>query len=224
MNDGQGNYSPLPYRIVDTGAGLERIVSALKGAVFPFQIGKKFLLLTRLKKDKVVISKESQEVGLRIVVDHVRTIGELLRAGILPQGKSQGYVLRKLIRRASFLSRSQKPFIYRYFDFFFPSSFDQKQLVDFRKIILGEENKFWQAVKKGRNILINWLKLKKGRVSSQDAFLLYSSFGCPLEVIENILRERNISFDLQEVEKLVLAHKIKSAKAKDKIERKDGKW
>src|SRR6266511_3185825 len=224
MNDGQGNYSPLPYRIVDTGAGLERIVSALKGAVVPFQIGKKFLLLTRLKKDKVVISKESQEVGLRIVVDHVRTIGELLRAGILPQGKSQGYVLRKLIRRASFLSRSQKPFIYRYFDFFFPSSFDQKQLVDFRKIILGEENKFWQAVKKGRNILINWLKLKKGRVSSQDSFILYSSFGCPLEIIENILRERNISFDLQEVEKLVLAHKIKSAKAKDKIERKDGKW
>lgn len=181
---------PLKQKNIDTGAGLERLACVLQQKKNPYQITFFKNIITLLEKILISggITFRVSPIPYRVIADHARTIVIMVYYGVLPSNKKQGYVLRRLIRRALFFStqlKQAKPFLFRLVPdiltamgaYYF--SKEQSMIKNMQNIILTEENIFFQLLQTGQKFL-SQLIIKKA-ITSNTLFLLHTSHGLPLE-------------------------------------------
>lgn len=206
-----GSLEPLPNKVIDTGMGLERLCMALQQKrsnydtdVFTPLIGK----IAELSGVKYGNSPE-QDIAMRVIADHVRTIAFSITDGQLPSNAKAGYVIRRILRRAvrygyTFLGHSE-PFLYRLLPTLiqsmgghYPEIKEQEEIIT--KVILQEESSFLRTLETGIQLLKEHVaQLKEGEktLPGKVVFELYDTFGFPTDLTELILREQGLEADLK---------------------------
>ncbi len=190
-----GEYKPLGKHNVDFGGGLDRLTAMIQqvNSVFETDIYKPILLKVQDISNENII--ESQ----RIIVDHLKAATWIVMDGIVPGKSKQGYVLRRLIRRAvrhgkklnidHMFTREVSEIAIEQFKVIYPQL--QRQKENILKTIEDEEKKFNQTIKNGLTILDEMLE-EKNSITGEDAFTLYETYGFPIEITKEILKEKNL--------------------------------
>ena len=211
--DDQGNYSDLTYKNIDTGMGLERIAVVMQDVNSIFDVDTiKVILDAICHKAKVTYgkSKNKQDISLRIITDHLRSVCFMIGDGILPSNEGRGYVLRRLLRRAArhgrllgiegtFLAQLSETLV-KASGAAYPELVEKKDYLE--KIILLEEAKFADTIDQGEAMINEAIKeMKKEGLSvlpGEKAFKLYDTYGFPLELTQEILEESGLTTDIDE--------------------------
>lgn len=207
--DEDGNLNPLPRPSIDTGMGLERIASILQGVESNFQTD-----LIKPLMDKVVeltgkkYYEDERGFAFRVIADHTRSCSFLIADGVLPGNEGRGYVLRRILRRAVRFGKTlglEKPFLYKLVDTLADYMGDVYQELKekqeaIKKIIKIEEEKFHETLHEGLKVVNDIIaKVKEeGRqeVSGQEAFMLYDTYGFPLDLTQDIAEENDLQVDV----------------------------
>jgi len=193
-----GKYVELSQKNVDTGMGLERTLAILNGKDNVFETE---LFVDIVNKIKKLATKQNKN-SIRIIADHLRSATFILgdERGIAPSNLDQGYVLRRLIRRAirhgkmlgikkAFTFDIAKIVINQYGETY-PELSDNKKFIE--EQLTQEEEKFYQTLEKG---LKEFAKLSNKDINGHDAFVLFSTYGFPLEMTKELANEKGIKVD-----------------------------
>jgi alanyl-tRNA synthetase len=199
----EGKYEPLKQKNVDTGMGVERTVAVLQGKKSVYEIETMKPIVEKIKEiSKILSPDENQERSIRIITDHIRASVFIIAEGIEPSNKDHGYVLRRLIRRSirhgkligidkDFLEEIAKVVIEIYKE-------DYPELEKNKEFILTqikkEETKFRNTLSQGIKKFFEIVKKEK-YISGKNAFLLFQSFGFPIEMTKELAKENNIEVD-----------------------------
>ena len=228
-----GNLEPLPEKHVDTGMGFERLCMVVQNVKSNYDTDIFLKLITSIEKiSGLKYKKNSQiDIAFRVIADHVRAVSFSIADGQLPSNNGAGYVIRRILRRAirygySFLDLN-KPFIFLLVDElsnqmgeFYPELHNQKDLI--KKIIEDEEKAFLKTLKKGLVLLDSLINSsKKNTISGEKVFKLYDTYGFPIDLTKLIVKEKNMTIDLEEFEKFM---QIQKSKSKDSAEIKLNDW
>jgi alanyl-tRNA synthetase len=202
-----GNLKPLGRHNVDFGGGLERITALIQGADSVYEIDIYKPLLEKIKEitEKNISREANPEDTLRsqrIIVDHIKAATWIVMDGVVPSSNQQGYILRRLIRRAvrhakklNIIDTFTKEVAEVAIDQFSPIYQELNEKREYIiKIIEEEEIKFNNTLENGLKELDRLLKQKK-IITGEDAFKLYETYGLPLEVTEEILAEKNATME-----------------------------
>jgi len=222
-----GTLEPLPRKNIDTGMGLERACAILQG--------KRDNFLTDLFKPIIVnlenltsLTYSSHTYSFRVIADHIRAITFLINDGVLPSNTGRGYVLRRLIRRA--LAQGRKlalhpPFLYRLVgavvnkmgDFYPDLRLRKEHII---QVLHGEETTFSQTLEEGMEMLKEIMeKAKEKRISGKDLFRLYDTYGFPLELAEELIREEGYEVDRKGFQEEMEKQKLRARQAWEKERR-----
>ena len=201
-----GKLVPLPRKNIDTGMGLERLVFSSSGKPSPFDTD---LFLPIIEKASSLFNRDFRqssqtETSFRVIADHLRGSVFLLSEGIIPSNIERGYVLRRLIRRASRYGKilgSQEPFLYKLipacleiFKEVYPEIEKSRALIE--TTLKSEEKKFLETLSVGEAELAHLLSKQSGKtLNGQEAFRLYETFGFPLELTKDICYEKGFQVD-----------------------------
>ena len=203
-----GSLEPLPAKVIDTGMGFERLCMAVQGKLSNYDTD---LFQPIIQKIAEITNNRygedpKQDVAMRVVADHLRTIAFSITDGQLPSNAKAGYVIRRILRRAvrygyTFLG-IHEAFIYRLMPTLvrvmgdaYPELPAQQSLIE--KVIKEEEESFLRTLENGIKLLEKNLPEKEGGVlKGEVAFQLYDTFGFPLDLTELILREHGMTVDL----------------------------
>lgn len=227
--DEKGNYNILPNPNIDTGMGLERITAIMEGADNIFEIGEIKGLISEVEKRSGIKygEDENKDVSIRVITDHIRAMTFLVADGVLPSNEGRGYVLRRLIRRASrhgkllgiegeFLNHISMDVIEIWGDIY-PELKEKKN--EIQKIISMEERKFQETIDQGIDILNRYIKEMKETeqniLSGEKAFKLYDTYGFPLELTKEILEEKDIGVDEKSFNLCMEKQKERARKARE---------
>ncbi|WP_018141551.1 alanine--tRNA ligase [Thioalkalivibrio sp. ALJ7] len=202
--DADGTLNPLPRPSVDTGMGLERLAAVLQGVHSNYEIDLFQELIAAAAR--VTGAKEKDSASLRVIADHIRSIAFLITDGVLPSNEGRGYVLRRIIRRAArhgFKVGAQDAFLYqivgdlvRVMGAAFPELAEAQGQVE--TVLEKEERKFLETLDKGMKILEDDLRDLKGTViPGETIFLLYDTYGFPVDLTGDIARERGLELDME---------------------------
>ena len=199
-------YKELPQKNIDTGMGLERLVSIIQGGETNFDTDL-FLPIIHATEKLANVSYEENKMAYRVIADHIRTVTFMVSDGIMPSNEGRGYVLRRLLRRAArhgrllgiegkFLSKLCETVIEGSKDGY-PELEEKRTFIT--KVISEEEDKFNKTIDQGLSIL-NDMEAElasKGEnvLSGADAFKLYDTYGFPIDLTKEILEEKNITID-----------------------------
>ena len=218
-----GSQSNLPKPSIDTGMGLERMGAVLQGTHDNFNTD----LMRVLVEESANLSSQDPDgnanVHHRVIADHIRSIAFLIAEGIFPSNEGRGYVLRRIMRRAMrhahFLG-VKEPMMHkmvgaltREMGTAFPELIEAKELI--QDSLLNEEVKFKTTLDRGLKILDNEInELKDGdKVSGDIAFKLYDTYGFPVDLTQDTLRERQLQVDLKGFEQAMELQKERARKA-----------
>ncbi len=207
--DASGEMVPLPKPSVDTGLGLERVVSILNDVPSTYETDVFLPLLERAQElsGKQLGADPEQDVSLKVVADHARAVSFLIGDGVLPANEGRGYVLRRILRRASrhgVLLGMDGPFLHSVADKVidemgdaFPELGERRAYITDR--VRREEERFLQTLSKGLALLedeIGEIKAKGESVlPGPVVFRLYDTFGFPLDLTQDILRGHDLTVD-----------------------------
>ena len=225
--DTDGNLTPLPAPSIDTGLGLERISAVLQGVYSNYETD----LFTPLMDAVTELSghsyKESEktDVSFRVIADHARAVAFLISDGILPSNEGRGYVLRRVLRRAVRHGRVlglTQPFLAGLVEVVgknmadaYPELLRNKAYI--QKIVEAEEGRFAETLDAGLRLLGEAVEEMRGQGSSelegQTAFKLYDTYGFPLDLITDVLRDEGLSLDEAGFEAAMAEQKTRSRAA-----------
>ena len=208
-HNADGTYTELPAKNIDTGMGLERIVSVLQDVPTNFDTDLFIPIIQEIEKlsgAKYGVSKE-QDVAFKVIADHIRTVAFAIADGALPSNEGRGYILRRLLRRAVRFAKIlglNSSFMYKLTDIVAEIMIDYypnvKESVSFVKdVILKEEDRFHETLHEGEAILTNIANEVKDTtkvISGEDAFKLYDTFGFPIELTEEYAEELGLTVDI----------------------------
>ena len=220
-----GSLEPLPAKHVDTGMGFERLCMIMQGKksnydtdVFQPTIG----VISQMSGKKYG-EQESVDVAMRVIADHLRAISFSIADGQLPSNVKAGYVIRRILRRAvrygyTYLGFNE-PFMCRLVATLvaqmgdqYPELKAQQTLIE--RVIEEEEASFLRTLATGINMLENVIRgLNGGKISGKDAFLLYDTYGFPIDLTELIAKEKGVEVDLEEFERELQQQKERSRNA-----------
>ncbi len=223
-----GHLEPLPAKVIDTGMGFERLCMALQGKksnydtdVFTPIISK----ISELSGKKYGVDNKI-DVAMRVAADHVRTIAFSIADSQLPSNAKAGYVIRRILRRAvryvyTFLEQKEA-FLYKLVDTLvdqmgeaYPELPAQKDLI--KKVIKEEEDSFLRTLDNGIKLLDSFMQKAKdagtNTLSGEDAFVLYDTYGFPLDLTDLILRENNMELDREGFDKEMKKQKDRARNA-----------
>lgn len=208
-----GSLESLPAKVIDTGMGFERLCMSLQGKTSNYDTDV-FQPIIRVIAEMAGTSYGKdihQDVAMRVIADHIRTIAFAITDGQLPSNAKAGYVIRRILRRAvrygyTFLGR-REAFMYRLLPVLietmgdaYPELIAQKTLIE--KVIKEEEESFLRTLETGIRLLDRKMEETKtaGKkvISGVDAFTLYDTYGFPLDLTELILRENGMEVDIEE--------------------------
>ncbi|MBS4535375.1 alanine--tRNA ligase [Clostridium sp. D2Q-14] len=237
--DINGNYNPLPNPNIDTGMGLERITAVLNNANNIFEIEPISLIINEIEKIANIKYGDNKEtdVSIRVITDHIRAMTFLISDGVLPGNEGRGYVLRRLIRRASRhgkLLGLKNKFLYELADIvidnwkeFYNELQDKK--IQIKKIIKTEEEKFEETIDQGIEILNSYIDEMKSNdentLKGKRAFKLYDTYGFPLDLTKEILEDEGFYVDEKgfNTEMEFQRNRARNARNSDDIEAWDSK-
>jgi alanyl-tRNA synthetase len=208
--DEKGNYNLAKQKNVDFGGGVERIVTVLNGLEDNYLAD---MWHPIIKEIEHLSGKKysNYKKEMRIIADHIKASVFIIADGINPNNTEQGYVLRRLIRRAVRYGKSLeiKNFTAKVAESVFKIYEDYKHLEKNKEKILEEikkeEERFDKTLEKGLN-LFNKITKNKKIISGKDSFLLYQSYGFPIEITKEIGKERGIKIDEKNFEKELEKH------------------
>lgn len=222
-NDGNGNYTELAQKNIDTGMGLERLACIMQGVDNIFEVD---TVQNTMKKISEIAGVKyhddaKNDVSLRVITDHVRSSTFMIGDGVIPSNNGRGYVLRRLIRRACRHGRLlgvNEPFLYKICETVlednkvaYPELQDKAELI--KKVILSEEESFGKTIDAGLARLDEYIENTEGTVfSGEDAFKLNDTFGFPLDLTKDVLEERGMTVDEEKFNEL-LANQKATARA-----------
>ncbi|MFN3471494.1 MAG: alanine--tRNA ligase, partial [Aquificaceae bacterium] len=205
--DEKGSLTLLPKPNIDTGMGLERVASVLQGTKTNFEID----LIRPLIAFGEELSKKSYGEGfetdsaLRVIADHLRALTFAVGDGILPSNAGRGYVLRRILRRAmrfGYKLGIEEPFLYKGVDLVvdimkepYPELLQARSFI--KSVIKGEEERFINTLKRGMPYVEEILQKAEKTIPGDQIFTLYDTYGFPIDLLEEMARERGISLDME---------------------------
>ncbi|WP_252180557.1 alanine--tRNA ligase [Endozoicomonas sp. 4G] len=215
-----GVMEPLPKPSVDTGMGLERISAIMQGGHSNYDID----IFQNLLNDASAIlgGVPTTEASLRVIADHIRSSSFIISDGIMPSNESRGYTLRRIIRRAcrhghklgateSFFYKLVPSLVREMGDAYPDLAKNQAQI---ERILLQEEEQFTKTLDKGMKLLEDKLQGLEGCVIPGDVvFTLYDTYGFPVDLTNDIARERELAVDEEGFEKLLEAQRERARAA-----------
>ena len=207
--DASGEMVPLPKPSVDTGLGLERTTQILQGKTNNYEtdVFTPLLEVAQELSGVTLGSDAEKDVSLKVAADHARAVAFLIGDGVLPSNEGRGYVVRRILRRASrhgVLLGMNEPFLYRVVDKVIDEMGEAfPELVDRRDFITGralrEEERFLETLSKGLALLEDEIAEVKSRggdvLPGPVVFKLYDTFGFPVDLTQDILRGHDIKAD-----------------------------
>ncbi|RLC25090.1 MAG: alanine--tRNA ligase [Deltaproteobacteria bacterium] len=231
--DDKGNMTPLPKPSIDTGLGLERVISVLQDVPTNFDTD---LFVPIMEKVGELSNKKRHEsdlveVAMKVIADHSRASAFLICDGVLPSNEGRGYVLRRIMRRAIRYGRSiglVKPFlhetvqtVFTIMDEAYPELKDSSAFI--LNVVKNEEEKFRQTLDTGMKLLDATLaEIKSGEMKSEKRstipgdviFKLYDTFGFPVDIIVDHVKEMDIDLDIKGFDKAMAEQKARSKSTK----------
>ena len=224
-SDGNGTYTELAKKNIDTGMGLERLACVMQGVDNLFLVDTVQNIMKHISRVVGVNYGEDdkKDISLRVITDHIRSTTFMIADGVLPSNEGRGYVLRRLLRRAARHGRLlgyNKPFLYEICDTVikenasaYPELVEKKDYII--KLIRVEEENFAKTVDAGMNLLESIIENKDIRIlSGEDAFKLNDTFGFPIDLTSEILAEKGIKVDIERFRELMKIQKQRSRKAR----------
>jgi alanyl-tRNA synthetase len=216
----KGELKPLPKPSIDTGMGLERATAVLEGALSNYD---STLFMPIIRKVEALIGQPyvyASGASYRVIADHIRTVTFLLAQGTNFSNEGRGYVLRRILRRAvrhGYLLGFTKPFMFEVADTVVELMGKQypyivEKLSVLKEQIMLEEERFFKTIASGIELFNEELRNTKETFSGEVAFKLYDTFGFPLDLTEDMLREKHLSLDVETFETL-MSEQRKRAKA-----------
>jgi len=209
--DKDGNLAPLPKPSIDTGMGLERIM-AIKEGKFSNYDTKLFMPIIRTV-EKMVGKPYVYENGAsyRVIADHLRSTTFLLAQGVNFSNEGRGYVLRRILRRAvrhGYMLGLRKPFMHKLVDVLveimgkhYTYLTEKKEII--KQLMLLEEERFFATIAAGIELFEKELANTKNLFSGSVAFKLYDTYGFPLDLTQDMLKDRGIDVDIVKFERLM---------------------
>ncbi|MDZ7784611.1 MAG: alanine--tRNA ligase [Halioglobus sp.] len=201
--DAKGNLEPLPKPSVDTGMGLERIAAVLQGVHSNYEIDLFEALIGEAAR--ILGTGDLQDTSLRVIADHIRSCAFLIVDGVVPGNEGRGYVLRRIVRRAVRHGNklgAAEPFFYKIVPTLvremgeaFPELAERQPQVE--KALLKEEEQFARTLDNGMQILEEALaSLTGSEIPGELVFKLYDTYGFPVDLTNDIARERDLTLDM----------------------------
>ena len=208
-NDGNGNYTELEQKNIDTGMGLERLASVVQDVDSIFDVDTIKALRDHVCRlaDAEYGKEYNSDVSIRVITDHIRSVTFMISDGIMPSNEGRGYVLRRLLRRAcrhgrllgiekGFLPELAETVIEGSKDGY-PELEEKKEFI--LKVISKEEEQFNKTIDQGLGILSDMIGKMEAEgtktLGGEDAFRLYDTYGFPLDLTKEILEEKGMDVD-----------------------------
>ncbi len=201
----------LPKPSVDTGMGLERIAALLQGTHDNYETDHFKKIINSASEIVKVKSEKSNLSSFRVIADHLRASSFLIAEGVLPSNEGRGYVLRRIMRRGmrhSHLLGSKEPVFYNLFDTLkdemsgnYPELIRAESLI--KETLKMEEEKFLVLLDRGIKILNDEISKIDKVLPGEVAFKLYDTYGFPLDLTEDILRNKSMSIDTEKFRSLM---------------------
>ena len=230
-NDGEGHYTELKQKNIDTGMGLERLACVCQnvGSLFDtdtvMNITNKVSEITGAHYGQ----SESKDVSLRIITDHIRSATMMICDGVLPSNEGRGYVLRRLLRRAARhgkLLGVNDPFLYRVCDTVievnataYPDLVEKQSYIT--KVIRVEEENFAKTIDSGLKIFSDMLAQHKAKgetvFSGEDAFKLYDTYGFPIDLTSEMAQDEGLTVDEAGFRAFMEEQKVRARKAREAL-------
>ena len=227
-NDGQGNYTELVQKNIDTGMGLERLACVCQNVASLFDTDTVMNITNKVSELTGAHYGQShaRDVSLRVITDHIRSATFMICDGILPSNEGRGYVLRRLLRRAARhgkLLGVNEPFLYEVIDTVvhenegqYPELREKQAYIT--RVVKTEEESFSKTIDGGMKIFADMLKEhteKGGKVfSGADAFKLYDTYGFPIDLTIEMVRETGMTVDEDAFRQLMQEQKVRAREAR----------
>ena len=200
---GDGELIDLPEKHIDTGAGLERIVTVLQDKKSNYETD---LFQPIIKGIETITGSKylKDKVPHHVISDHIRMLSFAIADGAMPSNEGRGYVLRRILRRASRFGRilgTKEPFLFKLVDYLidvmgesFPELVEKK--IHIEKVIESEESSFNSTLERGLSHFEKYISKHKGNaIPGEEAFKLYDTYGFPLDLTQLMAREKGLEVD-----------------------------
>ncbi|MCI8388598.1 MAG: alanine--tRNA ligase [Clostridiales bacterium] len=230
-NDGNGNYTDLIQKNIDTGMGLERLACVMQGVDNLFEVDtvRKILDTVCSISCKKYGVDANNDISIRVVTDHIRSATFMISDGVIPSNEGRGYVLRRILRRAARhgkLLGINRPFLTDLCEVVidqnagaYPELVEKHSYI--LKVISMEEERFDATIDAGLTILSNLTRraLTDGinTISGEEVFKLYDTFGFPIDLTREIVSEKNLGIDEDKFKELMDAQKNRARQARANI-------
>lgn len=224
-------YEPLPHKNIDTGMGLERMVSIVQNAPTNFETDLFMPIIHAVEKlsGQVTYGQSPQtDISFKVIADHIRALSFAIGDGALPSNEGRGYVLRRLLRRAVMHGKKlgiNEAFLYKLVPVvgdvmvsYYPEVLQQKEFIE--KVVRTEEERFHETINEGLDILNELItKVKaanEATLNGKDIFKLYDTYGFPVELTEEVAEDSGLKVDHAGFEKEMDAQRERARSARSK--------
>ena len=230
-NDGEGHYTELKQKNIDTGMGLERLAVVCQGVDSLFDVDTVMNITHKVSELTGAYYGKShkRDVSLRVITDHIRSATFMICDGVLPSNEGRGYVLRRLLRRAARhgkLLGVNEPFLYKVIDTVihenecqYPELREKQSYIT--KVVKTEEENFAKTIDAGMKIFGDLLAEHKANgetvFSGADAFKLYDTYGFPVDLTIEMCADEGMIVDEAEFKKLMEEQRVRARKAREAL-------
>ena len=230
-NDGNGNYTELAQKNIDTGMGLERLACVMQGVDNMFEVDSIRKVIDKVCEisGKTYGESNKDDISIRVITDHSRSAMFMISDGVIPSNEGRGYVLRRIIRRAcrhgkllginrAFLTQTVTTAIEESCDAYSELATKRDYIL---KVIAMEEERFDATIDAGLSILSDLIRGAisdhSDAISGDEVFKLYDTFGFPLDLTREIAAESNLTIDEETFNRLMLQQKQRAREARANI-------
>ena len=227
-NDGEGHYSELKQKNIDTGMGLERLAVVCQGVDSLFDVDTVMNITHKVSELTGAFYGKSHkmDVSLRVITDHIRSATFMICDGVLPSNEGRGYVLRRLLRRAARhgkLLGVNEPFLYQVIDTVirenecqYPELREKQAYIT--RVVKTEEENFAKTIDAGMKIFSDMLAGHKAKgestFSGADAFKLYDTYGVPIDLTIEMCSDEGMNVDEEGFKKLMQEQRVRAREAR----------